>query len=72
MDALILAGKELTELFPIDVEKLAEPLSNVAVKRQVRAILHAALNDHIAEFDLLAGPDLQFEQLVTALLVLYS
>lgn len=49
---------------------MAESLSNVAIEGQVGAILHATLNDHTTEFDLLPASDLKLKQLVATFLKL--
>lgn len=67
MDAFILVCEELAELFLVDLVKMAEPLTDVAVEGQVGAVLRATLDHHVAKFDLLARPNLQLEQLVAAL-----
>ena len=72
MHAFILRGEKLTELLLVHLEQMAEPLANVPVVRQVGTVLHATLDHHGAEFDLLPGADLQLEQFVTALLELYG
>lgn len=38
----------------------------MSIVREVRPVLHAALDDHIAELNLLAGSDLHLKKLVTA------
>jgi len=48
VDALVLAGEKLAEFLPVDVEELAEALADIAVEWQVRPVLRAALDDHIA------------------------
>ena len=70
MHALVLAGEKLGELLLIDFKEMAESLSNVAIEGQVSAILHATLNDHTTEFDLLPASDLKLKQLVTTFLKL--
>ena len=51
---------------------MAETLANVPIEGQIRTILHATLDDHAAEFDFLARPYLQLEQLVATFLELYG
>jgi len=61
MHALVLADEKLREPVTIDLEQVAEPLANVTIEGEVCAVLHAALNHHVAKLDLLARPDLQLE-----------
>ena len=55
----------LNNSIPFD---LAEALGQLAEKLLVRALLGAAIEDHVAEFLLLARLDLHFEEFVGALL----
>jgi len=48
VDALVLAGEKFAEFLPVDVEELAEALADIAIEWQVRPVLRAALDDHIA------------------------
>ena len=58
MDAFILAGEELTKFVTVGLVQVAEALANVPVEWQVGPILHAALNHHVAQLDLLTWTDL--------------
>ena len=53
MDAFILTGEELTEFVAVNLVQVTETLTYVPVKWQVSAILHAALNYHVAQLNLL-------------------
>ena len=48
VNLLILAGEQLRELFLINLEEIAESLANMPVEGQVRPVLCATLNDHVA------------------------
>ena len=72
MHTLILTCEKLFKLLSIDLEQVAESLAYVPIEGQVGPVLHATLNHHIAKLDLLARSDLQLEQFVAALLILYS
>jgi hypothetical protein len=69
MNALILTLKKLREFLLVDLVNLAESLACVSIELQICSLLHAALDNHVAEFDFLARSDLKFEELVTALFV---
>ena len=66
MHLFVLTAEQFGELLVVDIEEVAEPLANVPVEGKVGTILRAALDDHIAQFDLLARSDGQLEQLVAA------
>ena len=68
VDLLVLSDEELRVLLLIELKQLTVALANVPVVRQISPVLHAALDDHVAQFDFLPGSDLHFEQLVAALL----
>lgn len=65
-DELLL--EDLAEMRLIGVEQLAETLRQTAVEAQERSLLHAALQHHVAHLLLLPLPDVQFQQLMRALL----
>jgi hypothetical protein len=67
VDLLVLGLKQLGVLLLIQLEELAISLSNVSVVAQVSSVLHAALNNHVAQLDFLPWTDLHFEQLMAAL-----
>ena len=71
MHTLILVSKELRELFLVDLEEVAEALADVSIEWQVSAVLHATLNHHAAQLDLLPRPNLKLQKLMAALLVLH-
>ena len=56
---LILVGKELGKLFLVNFEEVAEALADVSIEGQVGSVLHAALNHHAAQLDLLTWPYLK-------------
>lgn len=64
----ILLLEQLGVEFDIGWIHHTKSLANMPVIREVSSVLHATFKHHIAELNLLAGPDLQFKQLVTALL----
>ena len=67
--SLILPCEVIVEQCPIHLwVHQTEALRNLAEESQVSALLGAALVDHVGELDLLTGTDLQFEELVAALI----
>ena len=71
MHTFILVGKELRELLLVDFEEVAEALADVSIEWQVSAVLHAALNNHTTQLNLLTWPNLELEKLMAALFVLH-
>ena len=71
MHTLVLVGKELRELFLVNLEEMAEALADMSIEWQVSAVLHATLNHHTAQLDLLPRPNLKLKKLMAALLVLH-
>lgn len=68
VDHFELFHEEFVEVLGVDVIQHAETLGQVAVKAEVGPLLHAALQDHVAQLHLLALSDVQLQELVTALL----
>jgi len=59
MDLLVLHFEQLHVLLLIQFKELAVALTDVPVVGKICAVLHAALDHHVAEFDLLSRSYLQ-------------
>ena len=68
MHCLILRHEYLIELGLVDLHQLTQPLRKQPIKPRERPLLHAALQDHRAEFCLLILTYAQLEKLMTTLL----
>lgn len=68
VDCDVLLHEEFVELLCVDFVDAAEALCCEAVEAEVGSLLHVALQDHVAQLHLLAFSDVEFEELVTAVL----